>query len=106
MDDGRGKLQTFESVVTTSFIFIKGKVLVLYVHAEKSGLEWSKAASKTWVARIIAENPSTGSLAKQEQQSRSGFDWNKVLRAGLIGAAVGGGITLVRTLFKKKKPNA
>ena len=104
VDDGAGNIEPVESASTVTFVHVKGKMLMLYVYAEKSGLEWSRAAAKAWSDQIIAQNPSDAAEAAQEAKHRSGFDWNSVLRSGIIGAIVGGLGGLLMVLFKKKKP--
>ena len=103
VDDGAGNITPNEGMITTTFIHVKGKMLMLYVYAEKSGLEWSRTAAKTWSDQIIAQNPSDAATSAQESKPRAGFDWGSLLRSTIIGAAVGGLIGLIRVLFKKKK---
>ena len=105
VDAGTGKIETQEGIVTATLVHVKGKVLLLYVHADKPDLEWSKTAAKTLSDQIIAQNPSDAAMSAQESKPRSSFDWNSVLRSAIIGAAIGGLVGLIKTLLKKKKPN-
>lgn len=111
IDDGTGNTTPEESIVTTTAVHIKGKVILLYVYGAKTDLDWTKTASKTWATRIIAENPSTGTVAKQENKSRpakssAGIDWTKALISGAVAAVVGGIAALISMILKKKKPKA
>jgi hypothetical protein len=47
-------------------------------------------------------NPSDAATAARESAPSAGFDWNRLLRATLIGAAIGGLIGLARYLARKK----
>lgn len=44
-------------VVTSMLVYVRGKILFLYVYAEEGGLEWSRTAAKQWTDSIIAANP-------------------------------------------------
>lgn len=102
--DENGKPSVFEGAVTATFVFVRGKVLFLYVNAEKAGLEWSRVESKKWADMVIADNPSIGIIAEREIATRkSGFDWDRVIAKGIIGAIIGGIVGLIGYLFKKKK---
>ena len=97
----KGKPKTFEGVVTTTFLHLKGKVLFLYCYADKTDLEWSRVESQKWVDAIFAANPSIGSTASSENQ-RSGsskIDWSQVGISGLIAGLISG----VVGIFKSKK---
>ena len=102
--DAQGNPTEFEAVVTATFVHVRGKILFLYANAEKSALEWSKAASQKWADSVIAANPSTGKTTAQEKAGRrAGFDWNRVLVMTIIGAVIGGLIGGISSLFRKKK---
>ena len=79
-------------------------MLFLYINAEKSALQWGRDESQRWADSIIAANPSTGEVAAREKRSsRSGFNWNKVLKNALIGAIVGGIVGGLNVLRKRKQ---
>ncbi|MCI0748799.1 MAG: hypothetical protein L0Y58_25615 [Verrucomicrobia subdivision 3 bacterium] len=104
INDEQGKPSILEGVVTTTFVHIQGKVLFLYVNAEKSGLEWSRSESRKWADTVIAANPSTGDVAARESQSSgSGFDWNKVITKAIVGAVIGGLVGGLTYVFRKKR---
>ena len=115
----------FEVAVTLSLVHVKGKILTLYVFAENSALEWSKAAVKTWSDDIIAANPSMGAVASAEEKASRAFGKKGTSSdsipyrigyiVGFVGAFVGilcfiavviGGLVYVLYIFIKKKTNA
>jgi len=99
-----GKPSVFEGVVTTTFIYLRGKILFLYINAEKNDLEWSRTASKQWTGQIFAANPAIAGVAQTATASRlTALDWSKVGNNALIGGFVGGIIGLVIYLFRKSK---
>jgi hypothetical protein len=107
VDDENGKPTAYEGSGTATFVHLQGKVLFLYVHAEKSALQWCRDESRRWADAIIAANPSTGEIAAREKRSsRSGFNWNKVLTNGLIGAVIGGIVGGLNALRKRKQRKA
>jgi hypothetical protein len=104
VDDENGKPAVFEGVATGTFVHLQGKVLYLYVNAEKSALRWCREESQRWADAIIAANPSTGEIAAREKtSSRSGINWSKVLKNAIIGAVVGGVIGGLNVLRKKRR---
>jgi len=103
-NDESGKPTVFEGSATATFVHLQGKVLFLYVNAEKSALQWCRNESQRWADAIIAANPSTGEIAaREERSSRSGFNWNKVLTNALIGAVIGGIVGGLNVLRKRKQ---
>ena len=105
INDANGKPVPYEGVVTATFIHLQGKILFLYVNAEKAGLEWSRAEAKKWADTVVAANPSDEAVAKREASHEgSGFDWSQVGEKALIGGIIGGLIGLARYFFRKKKP--
>jgi len=104
LTDESGKPAVYEGVVTTTFVHLKGRVLFLYVNAEKGGLQWSRTVSKNWAAQLVQANPSTGTFAELEARpSRSGFNWSSVVRSAIIGGAIGGLFALFGALKKKRQ---
>ncbi|MCX4027954.1 hypothetical protein H0A36_19625 [Endozoicomonas sp. SM1973] len=91
MKDEMGNPAPFVSVVTATFVHIKGKVLFLYSYAEESDLEWSKKASHEWVSSIVNSNPSDfqESIIEKVPSSVSRIDWGQVGIKAVIGALVG-----------------
>ena len=43
-------------VVTTTVVYVKGKVLMLYCNGEYADLEWSRESSKQWANALVAAN--------------------------------------------------
>jgi hypothetical protein len=51
-----GAATTHVAAGTITFLYVKGKILILHCFAEKQGLEWSRAARKQWADAIMAAN--------------------------------------------------
>jgi len=101
-----GYNQVIESVATITLVHLKGKVLNFYVYAPKEDLEWSRQASKEWLAEVIATNPSSPAIAQREQtESHSGFNWSAVGKSGVQGGIIGGIIGVIFVLIRKKNKN-
>jgi hypothetical protein len=96
-NDEGGKPSVYEGVVTATLVHLQGKVLFLYVNAEKSGLDWCRSESRNWANTVIAANPSVGEIAARESK-RSGFDWNELFIAGVVGGIIGA----LSWVFRKK----
>lgn len=58
MKDEAGNPTQFITLVTATYVHVKGKVLILYSNAEESALDWSKKMSTQWANAIINANPS------------------------------------------------
>jgi hypothetical protein len=99
-NDKAGRPTIFEGVVTATFVHVRGKVLMLYVNAEKSGLDWSRKEAQNWADAVIAANPS-GALAAARETT--GIDWGQVGEKAMIGGVIGGLVALVTLVFKKMK---
>lgn len=56
MNDESGRPVSYKSVVTTTIVHVKEKVLVLLCYAEEQALAWSRAASKQWADAVVADN--------------------------------------------------
>jgi hypothetical protein len=44
------------AAATITYLYVKGKILILHCFAEKQGLEWSRSALKQWADAIMAAN--------------------------------------------------
>ena len=64
-NDKNGAQSVDNGVFTTTFVLLNGKLLYLFVYAEETGLDWTRAESKKWVDMIIAANPSVGPVANR-----------------------------------------
>jgi len=104
VDDENGRPLVFEVVGTATFVHVQGKVLFLYIYAEKSALQWCREQAQRWAEAIMAANPSTGDIATRERSRRRGFDWGKVGKNALIGAVIGGIIGGLN-VWRKRKGN-
>lgn len=95
--DNHGNPATIVTVVTMTFVHVRGKVLFLYSYAEESGLEWSKRASREWADAVIAANPSDfqTSVIEGLPSVISGIDWKQVNARAVGGAIVGAILGLI-----------
>lgn len=106
-NDESGKQISSVSVVTATFIHVKGKVLFLYASAEEGGLQWSRDISEQWSNAVIAANPSDVQSSVKEviPSAVTGIDWGKVGANTLGGAIIGLVIGLIGWAVKRGKPN-
>lgn len=105
MNDENGNPASDITVVTTTLVHVKNKVMFLYTYAEESGLEWSKAISKKWVTAIVAENPTDPRAPLQEEwpPADSGMDWESVGKNALVGAIIGLVVGLIGWAIRRRK---
>ena len=104
VNDKNGTPVPFEGVVTATFVHLRGKVLFLYVNAEKAGLEWSRVEARKWADAIIAANPSVGEIAAREARApKSGIDWGSVGTSAIIGGIIGAVIMAIKWLVNRIK---
>ena len=102
--DGEGKSSVSEGVVTATFVHLQGKVLFLYVNAERSAIDWCRSESRKWADTVIAANPSTEEIATHERRPAGpGFNWNSVLGRAVAGAVIGGVLGTVGYVFRKRR---
>lgn len=107
MVDELGNPAPFVSVVTATFVHIKGKILFLYSYAEESDVEWSRNASKQWAEDLIRLNPLTNqdTFSENAPSVITGIDWGNVLLKAIAGAAIGLFIGLLSWARNRKKSN-
>lgn len=105
MKDENGNPSPFVSVVTTTFIHIKGKVLFMYSYADESSLEWSKMMSAEWTKKTVKANPSDLEYSIKESLPApiSRIDWAQVGVKALAGAFIGLIIGLISWLVNRNK---
>jgi hypothetical protein len=105
MKDANGKPAPFVIVVTTTFAYVKGKILLLYCYAEESGVEWSRESARQWGNAIVAANPSDRKITAMGAMptASSGFDWKQVGSKALIGGLIGLVIGLISWAMKRGK---
>lgn len=90
---------------TTTLLYVRGKILFLYVYAEDSALQWTRDESKRWADAILAANPSgpRNSIAEGASSVLSNTTWTQVgIRAG-FGALIGMAGGLVAWRRKRSK---
>jgi hypothetical protein len=97
-----GKIESALSMVTGTFVHVRGKILFLYCNGGEKDLEWTRAISKQWSQAVLAANPAEGDGPVTSFGGRS-FG-SRVLRGALIGAVVGAVIGLFRYFSSKRKP--
>lgn len=88
---------------TTTSLNASGAVLLLYSYASKDELDWTRSASMSWAESVMASN----SQPPAKSPGR-GYDWNKIMEKGLVGAIVGGLFALLSgaaAFFKRNKEN-
>lgn len=105
VNDEHGNQTPYVTVVTATFVHVKGKVLFLYSYAEESGLEWSRDISKQWSNAIIAANPPDvqSSLKEALPSAVTGIDWGKVGAKAVGGAIIGLIIGLIAWVMNRGK---
>ena len=98
----------------TSFIWINGRILYAYVYSlyNSSGdLDWVRTASSRWVDKIQIANFDQAASTRADSRNSGGlgFDWNRVIEKGVVGAGVGGLLVLmigairgIMRLFRRK----
>lgn len=103
--DVNGQPTPQEAITTSTFVHVRGRVLFLYVGAEKTGLEWSRAKAREWADAIIAANPSSEAVERRETAATPsrGFDWISVAKSAVIGAIIGGLWGLARLLYRRMR---
>lgn len=81
---------------TLNIVNLSGKVLFLYCYGTQENLEWTRYTSLEWVDHALARNVQPSSKLPAMVDC---IDWHKVLEKGLFGAILGGGISLVFSIF-------
>jgi hypothetical protein len=89
-NDAAGKTTPYVTVVTTTFVLLKGKVLHLYCFGDQGDLEWSREASKRWASAIIAANAMDLDSPVKEPLplARTRFNWEDIGVNSIKGAVV------------------
>jgi hypothetical protein len=88
--DNAGSPKYFVSVVTTTHLYIRGKLLILYLYSDENGIEYGRGISEQWADSVVAANSSDSSLSANTLSSfENGIDWGKVPMKGIIGAMIG-----------------
>ncbi len=105
MNDAEGKPYSFVSVVTATFVHVKGKVLFLYSFAEEADLDWSRDRSRQWASDVVLANPpDRQSVIAESRPSRgAGIDWGRVGAKALAGAIIGLLIGLIAWAMRRGK---
>jgi hypothetical protein len=81
-------------VVTNTFLNTSGRLLFLYAYGPRPDLEWTRSASEQWQGAILAEN--------EAPPAARGFDWSRVAFGTLLGALLGGLLSLAMHVRRKK----
>ncbi len=77
------------TVATTTFVLVKDKVIFLYAYGPEDQLEWSRAASKDWAAKLFAANGVVEESVVEESWGGF-FDWRRIVVFAVIGGIIGG----------------
>lgn len=96
-----GQVQAVLSVLAITTV--EGYVITVGNHRPftgEEGLEPLLAHTQDFVADLIERNDPTG----EGRGGRSGIDWSRVLRSGLVGAVVGLCAVVVTRLWRKRRP--
>ena len=99
-----GKKESWIVAGTTTNLTVSGRLLFLYSYGSENDLEWTRATSKDWAARIAARN---GPPRQRPRQGRM-IDWGKVLDEGITGGLAGGllaGILTLIVLLRRRRGN-
>lgn len=98
MNDDHGKPFDFIVTVTATFVHVNGRVLFLYAYGAEDDLAWTRNAAKAWAADIIAANPHAARAGASPTGRGGGFNWGKVIAAGMMGGIV----VLIGGLLKRR----
>jgi len=103
--DETGNPSTYIAITTSTFVYVKGKILFLYSFAGESDLEWSQNISRQWASSVIEANPSDFATSLNEllPASITGINWNKVGEKAIFGALIGLVFGLVSWLIGRRK---
>jgi hypothetical protein len=101
INDEFGNPSSYISLVTATFVYVKGKILFLYSYAGESDLEWSQNISQQWANAVIEANPPdfTSSLNEMLPSSITGINWDKVGEKAIFGALTGLVFGLIGLVF-------
>jgi hypothetical protein len=89
--DRAGAVDNLVVTSTSTFVFLKGKIIFVYVYGGRDDLEWTRSQAAEWVASIIASNAySPADHGVETQAHRKGIDWDRVIAKGVAGAVIGG----------------
>lgn len=81
---------------TSTYVFVKDKLLFLYVYGSKDDLEWTREKSKEWAAAVVKANAPTVESPNDYRSSAGGsIDWGRVMEKSVSGAFVGLIIALI-----------
>lgn len=88
MNDEFGDPFDFIVTVTATFVHVNGRVLFLYAYGAEDDLAWTREAAKAWAADIIAANPQAARAGVSSARTGGGFNWAKIIAAGVLGGIV------------------
>ena len=88
MNDEFGEPFDFIVTVTATFVHVNGRLLFLYAYGGEDDLAWTREAAKAWTADIIAANPQSARAGVSSAGRSGGFNWAKIIAAGVLGGIV------------------
>ncbi len=96
--DADGKLTDNTVAATTTYLHVRGKLLVLQAYGEQDSLSWTRSASRQWADSILAANPQDEKsiAAESSPSSDQGIDWAKAAIIGLLSAGLWGAFDVIR----------
>lgn len=98
VNDVSGNSASYVTVVTTTFVHVKSKVLFLYSYAEEDGLEWSREISKQWANAIVEANPSD---FQSSVKTRNYLDM--FIKYAILGGLIGVVVILIKWASNRRK---
>ena len=101
INNAAGAAVPFENVATVSALHVRGKVLFLWVYAEKEGLQWSRELARHWSDAVLEANPSTGEIAALERGSWLSRLSNSLSPRDLMYLALASVIALIGILWRR-----
>jgi len=100
-----GTVSTGQLAGTVTHLHVKGKYLVLYAMGTKSDLAWSRATSQSWVAAVLAANPSSPETAKAEAApTPSDTHWTRMALEVTLPVVLAAAAWFVLRKRRKKVP--
>jgi hypothetical protein len=98
MEIGNGRESDKHIVTaTTSFVFVRNKILFIYVYGGPNDLDWTRATSREWINLVLTANEQMTSrdAAAAVSPQLNTFNWQPIIEKGMAGAVIGGFLGLI-----------
>jgi hypothetical protein len=105
--DAAGHPADHATALTASLLHLRGKVLFFYAYADADDLEWTREASRLWMADVLAANPAEPGMEDEEASPLARLahmDWRRILQRAVIVALAGGLIGVLVSLLRRRSP--